>query len=192
VSCAKIPPVGFPAACNVRNSNKPRDGSASYNFDQFFPILLRLSLRDCRPESNFNPHDCGAGCYIDEFTRLGYQPENFFFCNFSNCTNPYRCETNSRSIKCSILACVNGGGLTFSRWCVGAHSSGGLQLGELQMEVVMGKLLIGFLRDESGATAIEYGLIAAGIAVVIIAAVQLVGSNLNGTFGSVATAVAAP
>jgi pilus assembly protein Flp/PilA len=56
----------------------------------------------------------------------------------------------------------------------------------------MGNLLHRFLRDESGATAIEYGLIAAGIAVVIIAAVQLVGSNLNGTFGTVASAVAAP
>jgi pilus assembly protein Flp/PilA len=46
-----------------------------------------------------------------------------------------------------------------------------------------------FLRDESGATAIEYGLIAAGIAVVIIAAVQSVGSNLTGTFTAVANAV---
>jgi len=53
-------------------------------------------------------------------------------------------------------------------------------------------LVYRFLRDQSGATAIEYGLIAAGIAVVIIAAVQLVGSNLNGTFGSVAAAVQAP
>lgn len=46
-----------------------------------------------------------------------------------------------------------------------------------------------FLRADSGATAIEYGLIAAGIAVVIIGAVQLVGTNLNGTFSDVATAV---
>jgi pilus assembly protein Flp/PilA len=46
-----------------------------------------------------------------------------------------------------------------------------------------------FLRDESGATAIEYGLIAAGIAVVIITAVQLIGTNLSGTFQSVAAAV---
>jgi len=60
------------------------------------------------------------------------------------------------------------------------------------MEVNMGHDFIRFLRDESGATAIEYGLIAAGIAVVIIAAVQLVGSNLNGTFGSVAAAVQSP
>jgi pilus assembly protein Flp/PilA len=46
-----------------------------------------------------------------------------------------------------------------------------------------------FLRDETGATAIEYGLIAAGIAIVIITAVQLVGTNLKTTFGSVAAAV---
>ena len=43
-----------------------------------------------------------------------------------------------------------------------------------------------FLRDESGATAIEYGLIAALIAVVIITAVTAVGSNLSGTFNTVA------
>ncbi|MGD0864243.1 MAG: Flp family type IVb pilin [Rhizomicrobium sp.] len=53
----------------------------------------------------------------------------------------------------------------------------------------MKNLVSRFLRDESGATAIEYGLIAAGIAVVIIAAVQLVGTNLTTTFNSVATAV---
>ena len=53
----------------------------------------------------------------------------------------------------------------------------------------MKNLVSRFLRDESGATAIEYGLIAAGIAVEIIAAVQLVGTNLTTTFNSVATAV---
>jgi len=47
--------------------------------------------------------------------------------------------------------------------------------------------LTAFLKDESGATAIEYGLIAAGIAVVIIAAVNTVGSKLNSTFTSIAT-----
>ncbi len=45
------------------------------------------------------------------------------------------------------------------------------------------------LRDEDGATAIEYGLIAALISVVIIAAVTLVGSNLSGVFNSIATAL---
>lgn len=53
----------------------------------------------------------------------------------------------------------------------------------------MKNLFSRFIADESGATAIEYGLIAAGIAVVIIAAVQLVGSNLNSTFNAVASAV---
>ena len=48
---------------------------------------------------------------------------------------------------------------------------------------------IRLMQDEAGATAIEYGLIAAGIAVAIIAAVQTVGSNLNTTMGSVSTAL---
>lgn len=42
------------------------------------------------------------------------------------------------------------------------------------------------MKDESGATAIEYGLIAALIAVVIIAAVSLIGTKLKSTFYSVA------
>ena len=45
------------------------------------------------------------------------------------------------------------------------------------------------LRDESGATAIEYGLIAALISVVIIAAVTAVGTQLSGVFNSIATAL---
>lgn len=43
-----------------------------------------------------------------------------------------------------------------------------------------------FVRDEEGVTAIEYGLIAALIAVVIIASVKLVGQNLSGVFSYVA------
>ena len=39
--------------------------------------------------------------------------------------------------------------------------------------------VVAFLKDESGATAIEYGLIAAGISVVIIATVNAIGTNLN-------------
>ena len=46
-----------------------------------------------------------------------------------------------------------------------------------------------FIKDESGATAIEYGLIAAGIAVAIIAVVQGLGSKLNSTFASVQNAL---
>ena len=49
--------------------------------------------------------------------------------------------------------------------------------------------LFRFLREDSGATAIEYGLIAAGISVAIIAVVQGLGSNLNTTFTSVQTAL---
>ena len=44
-----------------------------------------------------------------------------------------------------------------------------------------------FLKDESGATAIEYGLIAAGISIVIIASVNSVGTTLNRTFSTVST-----
>ena len=44
-----------------------------------------------------------------------------------------------------------------------------------------------FLKDESGATAIEYGLIAAGISVVIIATVNTIGTTLNGKFTSIST-----
>ena len=46
-----------------------------------------------------------------------------------------------------------------------------------------------FLLNESGATAIEYGLIAALIAVVIIGAITTVGTNLTGTFNSVANSL---
>jgi pilus assembly protein Flp/PilA len=46
-----------------------------------------------------------------------------------------------------------------------------------------------FVRDESGATAIEYGLIAAGISVAIIAVVQGVGGQLVATFTKVETAL---
>jgi pilus assembly protein Flp/PilA len=49
----------------------------------------------------------------------------------------------------------------------------------------MKALVRNFWNDESGATAIEYGLIAAGIALAIIAAVKNVGVSLNGVFDSV-------
>jgi pilus assembly protein Flp/PilA len=54
---------------------------------------------------------------------------------------------------------------------------------------IMTKLLARFAQDESGATAIEYGLIAAGISVAIISVVQGLGSKLNTTFTSVQTAL---
>lgn len=52
------------------------------------------------------------------------------------------------------------------------------------------KFVTRFVKDESGATAIEYGLIAAGIAVAIIGVLTTLGTNLAGTFTSVATEMA--
>jgi len=52
------------------------------------------------------------------------------------------------------------------------HSSKGIQMSKI----------FRFLKDETGATAIEYGLIAAGISVVIIATVNAIGSTLNAKF----------
>jgi pilus assembly protein Flp/PilA len=46
-----------------------------------------------------------------------------------------------------------------------------------------------FLADETGATAIEYGLIAAGIALAIIAVVNGLGSKLNSKFGSISASL---
>jgi pilus assembly protein Flp/PilA len=53
------------------------------------------------------------------------------------------------------------------------------------VEATLQRNLIKFFADESGATAIEYGLIAAGIALAIIAVVNGLGSNLNGMFTSI-------
>ena len=50
-------------------------------------------------------------------------------------------------------------------------------------------LLLNFLKNETAATAIEYGLIAAGISVAIVVVVQTVGTNLNTTFTTVANAL---
>jgi pilus assembly protein Flp/PilA len=53
----------------------------------------------------------------------------------------------------------------------------------------MSKFVTRFLKDESGATAIEYGLIAALIAVVLVAALTTLGKNLSTTFTSVSAAL---
>jgi pilus assembly protein Flp/PilA len=50
-----------------------------------------------------------------------------------------------------------------------------------------GKVLVGFLADESGATATEYALIVAGIAVAIIASVNAIGTAISNTFSSAGT-----
>ena len=51
------------------------------------------------------------------------------------------------------------------------------------------KLIRRFWADESGATAIEYGLIAAGISLAIIAIVNGMGTKLNGKFASINTSL---
>ncbi|MDZ4733706.1 MAG: Flp family type IVb pilin [Nitrospirota bacterium] len=53
----------------------------------------------------------------------------------------------------------------------------------------MVKHIVRFMKEEDGATAVEYGLMVALIAVVIIGAVTLLGTNLNGTFTNVAGAI---
>ena len=53
----------------------------------------------------------------------------------------------------------------------------------------MNNLFARFLHDQSGATAIEYGLIAAGIALAIIAVVNGLGTNLNDKFTSIANSL---
>jgi pilus assembly protein Flp/PilA len=53
----------------------------------------------------------------------------------------------------------------------------------------MKTLIVSFLKNDSGATAIEYGLIATGIAIAIIAAVNGLGTALSGTFSTVSTSL---
>jgi pilus assembly protein Flp/PilA len=59
----------------------------------------------------------------------------------------------------------------------------------LHQRVAVQKRFLKFLKDESGATAIEYGLIASGIAVAIITVTKGLGSKLNTTFTSVSSAL---
>ena len=54
---------------------------------------------------------------------------------------------------------------------------------------MISKILGRFKKDESGATAIEYGLIAAGISILLIAAVALVGDALEQLFNTIAAAL---
>jgi pilus assembly protein Flp/PilA len=53
----------------------------------------------------------------------------------------------------------------------------------------MKNLVSRFVKDESGATAIEYGLIAAGISLAIIAVVNGLGTTLNAKFGSISSSL---
>jgi pilus assembly protein Flp/PilA len=51
------------------------------------------------------------------------------------------------------------------------------------------RMFLKFLADETGATAIEYGLIAAGISLAIIATVNKLGATLNTTFSTISTSL---
>ena len=57
------------------------------------------------------------------------------------------------------------------------------------LELFMKNLVARFAKDESGATAIEYGLIAAGIALAIITVVNNLGTTLNAKFTSISTSL---
>ena len=63
-----------------------------------------------------------------------------------------------------------------------AASSGAAKTG-----LPMRKLVLRFVNNNAGATAIEYALIAAGISVVIVAAVNSIGTSLNSTFSSISS-----
>jgi pilus assembly protein Flp/PilA len=71
-------------------------------------------------------------------------------------------------------ACVNTTGTSGAEICAPVSAEGGRMA-----------CLKSFVRDQSGATAIEYGLIAAGIAIAIIASVQGIGTKLSSTFSSI-------
>ena len=58
-----------------------------------------------------------------------------------------------------------------------------------EVEATMKSLILKFYQDETGATAIEYGLIAAGIAIAIITAVQGVGTKLSANFDTISTSL---
>ena len=59
----------------------------------------------------------------------------------------------------------------------------------LRSEPAMTSIIKAFFKDESGATAIEYGLIAAGISVAIITAVNGLGSKINSNFQSISSSL---
>jgi pilus assembly protein Flp/PilA len=66
-------------------------------------------------------------------------------------------------------------------------ADGSAQTVSVIKEPLMKNLFLRFVKDDSGATAIEYGLIAAGISVAIIAVVNGLGTKLNTAFSSIST-----
>jgi pilus assembly protein Flp/PilA len=71
-----------------------------------------------------------------------------------------------------------------------ARKSDQLDPDQLSMEKAMAEFVSRILKDRSGATAIEYGLIVALIAVVIISAVTTLGTNLNASLSTAGSAIA--
>jgi pilus assembly protein Flp/PilA len=69
------------------------------------------------------------------------------------------------------------------------NNSNGLPAGAAWWSVAMRRRLVAFLRNESGATAIEYALIAAGIALAILPAIKGVGTPLKSTFQTISSAL---
>jgi len=63
------------------------------------------------------------------------------------------------------------------------------QFNPIRVEAKLKRTFLKFLSDEKGATAVEYGLIAAGISLAIIAAVNGLGTNLNAQFTSLNTSL---
>ncbi|WP_433996824.1 Flp family type IVb pilin [Bradyrhizobium liaoningense] len=59
----------------------------------------------------------------------------------------------------------------------------------MERRQILKHIVLKFWSDESGATAIEYGLIAAGIALAIITVVNSLGTSLNDKFGSISTSL---
>lgn len=75
-------------------------------------------------------------------------------------------------------------------WCANGMAFGiGGATPRRERKNVMRNMILGFLTNEQGATAIEYGLIAAGIAVAIIATVFGLGTSLNNTFSTVSSSL---
>jgi pilus assembly protein Flp/PilA len=76
----------------------------------------------------------------------------------------------------------------------GEHAPGSSQQGsQMKLTSILARaengLIVSFIQDELGATAIEYGLIAALISVVIIATITTVGTQLSATFNTISTAI---
>jgi pilus assembly protein Flp/PilA len=73
-------------------------------------------------------------------------------------------------------------------WMKGRHGIDGRRRDSKRGPSVMSRLLVGFGKDQSGATAIEYAIIAAGISIIIVVAVNSIGTSLNSTFSGVSSA----